>query len=217
MIDDDYSQRHVEVLEAALALIAERGVAGGSLRELARRLGMSQPSLYHYFTSKDELIEQLVSWAGSNMIRPPSFAAQLPEGLDEMPALMARIIFDLYERDARHINFVRFMFAVSLERPDLRPRLQLFFGEQVTMAIDMVMSRWVSRGELTVEEGRHLTFMVTRALGLAFIEQYVLSADPDRDELVRYARFVVEAAVHTIRARRPVVQPELPERDTDAT
>ncbi len=44
--------RREEILEAALELIAEHGVAGASLRMLAKELGMSQPSLYHYFPSK---------------------------------------------------------------------------------------------------------------------------------------------------------------------
>ena len=33
------SERHLEVLRAALQLFSERGYAGASLRELARRLG----------------------------------------------------------------------------------------------------------------------------------------------------------------------------------
>ena len=42
----ELGERHREVLRVAMHLFAERGYAGASLRELARRLGMQQPSLY---------------------------------------------------------------------------------------------------------------------------------------------------------------------------
>ncbi len=203
-LEPPFTGRHAEVLEAGLALIADRGIAGASLRELARRLGMSQPSLYHYFASKDELIEQIVQHAGANMMTPRAGAFTLPDSLEALPALIAHFVSDIYERDGRHIAFVRFMFAVSLERPDLRPHLGAFFGRQMTRAIDLLMAPWVARGELTAQDARHLSLMVSRAIGLAYIEQYVLTEAPDRQELAAYARFVVGAAVHTLRARRPI-------------
>ena len=52
--------KHLEVLRVAMRLIAERGYRGASLRELARRVGMQQPSLYHYFRSKEDLVEQIL-------------------------------------------------------------------------------------------------------------------------------------------------------------
>ncbi len=42
---------------------------GASLRRLAARLGMSQPSLYHYFTSKDELITAILDYSTRKMMR----------------------------------------------------------------------------------------------------------------------------------------------------
>jgi AcrR family transcriptional regulator len=41
-----------EILDAALEVMAEEGVAGLSLAEVARRVGMRPPSLYQYFPSK---------------------------------------------------------------------------------------------------------------------------------------------------------------------
>ncbi|MFP3913766.1 MAG: TetR/AcrR family transcriptional regulator [Actinomycetota bacterium] len=48
-----------QILEAAWDLAEERGVAGLSLRELARRVGMRAPSLYNYFGSKDDLFDAM--------------------------------------------------------------------------------------------------------------------------------------------------------------
>ncbi len=41
-----------EIVDAAWTLAREQGLAGLSLRELARQVGMRAPSLYSYFPSK---------------------------------------------------------------------------------------------------------------------------------------------------------------------
>ena len=43
------------VMQAALALFAERGYRGASLRDIAWRIGIKAPSLLHHFASKEQL------------------------------------------------------------------------------------------------------------------------------------------------------------------
>src|SRR3954465_8730409 len=76
--------RREEVLETALTLVSEHGVAGASLRKLAAELGMSQPSLYHYFPSKDALVSAVVEYCADKMLAsagdlpPPARREDLP-------------------------------------------------------------------------------------------------------------------------------------------
>ncbi|URM94498.1 TetR/AcrR family transcriptional regulator [Actinomadura madurae] len=56
------------LLDAARALVAEEGIEALSLAALARRVGLSRPSLYEYFRSKDDLVaavleQELPRWA----------------------------------------------------------------------------------------------------------------------------------------------------------
>jgi AcrR family transcriptional regulator len=48
-----------EVLDHAVAIMAEQGVAGLSIGEVARRMGIRPPSLYVYFPSKHALYDAL--------------------------------------------------------------------------------------------------------------------------------------------------------------
>ena len=52
-----------EILAAASHLFAERGVAGTTMAEIARRSGLQQPSLYYYFRSKGQLLDEIVGEA----------------------------------------------------------------------------------------------------------------------------------------------------------
>ncbi len=56
--------RSEQLLELADRLFAERGFAGASMDELARRAGVSKPVIYDHFGSKDQLFTTCVRRAG---------------------------------------------------------------------------------------------------------------------------------------------------------
>lgn len=51
--------RREQILEVALALFAEHGMASVSTRQIARAVGISQPSLYAHFPSADAIAAEL--------------------------------------------------------------------------------------------------------------------------------------------------------------
>jgi AcrR family transcriptional regulator len=51
-----YYKTKAIILQAAQEIIAEKGLAGLSLRELARRIDYSPSGLYEYFNSKDDIV-----------------------------------------------------------------------------------------------------------------------------------------------------------------
>jgi len=48
------------ILDAALALVSERGAAGTSMRRLAAACGLNVATIYHYFPSKADLLRALI-------------------------------------------------------------------------------------------------------------------------------------------------------------
>ena len=48
-------------MATALEVFAERGYDGTTMGEIARRVGMTQPGLLHHFTTKDELLLEVVA------------------------------------------------------------------------------------------------------------------------------------------------------------
>jgi AcrR family transcriptional regulator len=54
------SDLRAQVLEASVALIAEQGLGGLSMREVARRAGVSHQAPYHHFADKAAIVAALV-------------------------------------------------------------------------------------------------------------------------------------------------------------
>lgn len=53
-------QREIEILKVASDLMYERGFASFNMDELAEAVGVSKPTLYQHFASKDELLVRVV-------------------------------------------------------------------------------------------------------------------------------------------------------------
>ncbi|CAM5443593.1 TetR/AcrR family transcriptional regulator [Streptomyces avidinii] len=58
-----------DVLVAAMATIAERGLEGLTMAGLGREVGMSSGHLLYYFRSKDELLLQTLEWSEAELGR----------------------------------------------------------------------------------------------------------------------------------------------------
>ncbi|NBE53637.1 TetR/AcrR family transcriptional regulator [Streptomyces boluensis] len=52
------------ILDAARHEFGERGYAAASIRDIARRAGVSLSAMYHYYTGKQELLHALVNGSG---------------------------------------------------------------------------------------------------------------------------------------------------------
>jgi AcrR family transcriptional regulator len=101
------------ILQIALTLMAQRGVDGTSMRDLASAAGLNVASLYHYFPSKRDLLESVLIEQGFLPIRPVHIE---PEG--EAPAaepltlaqLLAEIMTSMFEVE----DFVRLMVGEAM-------------------------------------------------------------------------------------------------------
>lgn len=58
--DGEASDARGDIVRAAAALFAERGVQGVTMAEIAERAGLQQPSLYYYFRSKIDVLRHIL-------------------------------------------------------------------------------------------------------------------------------------------------------------
>lgn len=64
--------RKGEILDSALNVFAERGYDNGSMREIAKGVGVSEPALYRHFPGKEALFLALIR-AGAGRMRREAF------------------------------------------------------------------------------------------------------------------------------------------------
>jgi len=100
------NRRRQEILDAAAAVIAERGYLAASMKEIAERLSMGPGSLYHYFESKEAALAAICregsaeTQAGIEAIRDA--------GLPARDAIRAGIIKHLRHEKRDHVECFTF-------------------------------------------------------------------------------------------------------------
>lgn len=57
----DYGDRREAILDAAARLYGDSGVLGSSIADLAQACGMSKSLLYHYFSSKEDILFEIMA------------------------------------------------------------------------------------------------------------------------------------------------------------
>lgn len=61
MADKTAPARRTVILDNAARLFAQQGIGGTSVREISASVGMLSGSLYHHFTSKDEMVQEVLT------------------------------------------------------------------------------------------------------------------------------------------------------------
>jgi AcrR family transcriptional regulator len=200
--------RREEVLDAGLSLISELGVAGASLRKLAARLGMSQPSLYHYFDSKDALVQQIIEHCASRMLEA-AMHVEFPRGIDDIPRFARDAALSLWATD-QHPRFVRFLFVVAIESPEHRRSIQRVFEERLYPGFGFLADAY-GRDPEEREDLRLIVRTIAYAMGLALMEERALfGAEAPSAELLRFGDFVVRASERLLASRASAGSISLP-------
>jgi AcrR family transcriptional regulator len=100
------------ILQIALTLMAQHGVDGTSMRDLASAAGLNVASLYHYFPSKRELLEAVLVEHGflpihADRPEPHAYTGDINSPLAQ---LLADILLSMFEVE----DFVRLMVGEAI-------------------------------------------------------------------------------------------------------
>ena len=135
------------ILQIALTLMAQRGVDGTSMRDLASAAGLNVASLYHYFPSKRDLLESVLVEQGYLPIRPVHIG---PEG--EAPTepltlaqLLAEIMTSMFEVE----DFVRLMVGEAMRGEETARAV----GVDLFGAFEAAIEDWVKNNRRDLDEG----------------------------------------------------------------
>jgi AcrR family transcriptional regulator len=79
--------RRPQIVAAGLAVFSSSGFHGGSLRDIARRAGLSQAGLLHHFPTKEHLLRAVLGWRDDLARR--QLGEPAPDGLDFIRRLVA--------------------------------------------------------------------------------------------------------------------------------
>ena len=195
------------IVRGAISFFAEHGFEGQT-RELANRLGITQPLLYRYFPNKAALIERVYSEVFLNRWNP-QWQAWITDRSRPLPERLTCFYQD-YARLSLSQEWVRLFIYAGLKRLDIAKRyIEMVFQRVYTTVIGEI--RWAHGGPplatapMTDAELEHL-WMLHGSIVYLGIRRWIygqpIPQDHDRSVAIRVATYL-EGAAAAMRAGAP--------------
>lgn len=126
--------KHPDIVQAATALFAARGINGVSMRDIAQAAGVREAAIYRHFASKEELARQIfLSWYGWHCRQVSQIVTEAGTRREQLRDLIDQE-FSVAERYPEAFlyfcaNEMKFLSALPPEIPTVRKSLVAFIKE----------------------------------------------------------------------------------------
>jgi len=184
---------HEAIIDAAWSLVTEEGLAGLSLRDLARRAGITAPTVYAYFDSKNDIYDAMFGRAATQ------FAETMAEPFDsdDPREILKATAIRFSEFCTNSPAHYQLLFQRTI--PGFEPSPQSFTPAVHTLAL--LRDTLALNG---ITEARHLDLWTALITGL--VDQQV-SNDPGGDRWTRLIDETVDMFLAHCQPTRAVPKP----------
>jgi TetR/AcrR family transcriptional regulator len=164
------------ILREALDLFASKGYDATSVREICAAAGLTKPTLYHFFGSKEGLYRALVDASLDQFRADLAQVLGRPGTTEERLRRLARGYLETARREAQ---LMRLIFALLHARPSAAPPTDFArFSADVSAAVARVIDEGVAHGELAPGRTDLRVLVLLGSLGEA-LTGYLLFGHPD--------------------------------------
>src|SRR5262249_45023357 len=158
-------ERPGQILNAALAVFGERGLAAARLEDVAKRAGLSKGTIYLYFPNKEELFREMVRY---NVV---SAIEEREQQVSAAPGTASDVLTQYLRSYWKFIRSDQFAPLFRLIHAELQnfPDLARFYAEEVVARSHRLLSTIITRGMESGEFRRADPYVAARMLTAPFV------------------------------------------------
>ena len=157
-----------EILDAARSLLEQGGMAGLTMDGIAAAAGVAKGTIYLYFQNKEDLIHELLSQVGENIVAALESFINSPHPPEEKLRQVVTWLLRNLERE--RVLFPVFMHELWRERSEApaRERRFLDLDERINARLTDLFAAGIAQGRFVSANPRLLSFLLrglVRAVG----------------------------------------------------
>lgn len=174
-------QRVMQIFDAALDVFAHKGFHSATIADIAQKAGIAKGLLYHYYSSKEELLSHIVINGMNNLIE------KFDENHDGVltDAEMELFINDMFRKIVENRNYWKLYFSVMLQpnvfSKELIQKLEGIYEPMVSILIQYFRRKGYPNPEME--------FMMLHALSDGIIINYITNEnfplDAIKNEIIK--------------------------------
>ena len=170
------------ILHAAVRVFARKGFHTSRVGDIAEEAGVAHGLLYHYFRSKDEVLECIFRETWSDIIAAARMVEETDEPARERLAGIAKILLRAWRRDP---DLVRVVVREIVRSPELQKRMPEI--REAFTAVERIVARGQEDGEFRTDIDARLASFVFYGALEEILTGWVLGTLPEGDEQIAAA------------------------------
>src|SRR5262245_28710446 len=194
-------RRAAEIIEAAARVFAERGFHGATTQDIADVLGIRQASLYYYFPSKEDALEQVCTRGVEGFFEA---AAVIAAGPESAPKKVRKLIEAHLSPLLDKRDFVRVFQNERQHLPAESRRRIGRWSRAYERVIEEVVKAGIHNGEFRADLDARLVTLGILGMGNAVATWYGKEPAAGIEKIVQeYARLLLDGLTPRPTGRRP--------------
>jgi TetR/AcrR family fatty acid metabolism transcriptional regulator len=185
-----FAEKRRAILDAAVRVFARNGFHTSRVGDVAAEAGVAHGLLYHYFRSKEELLETIFRDTWRALLEALRDVEQSEDPAPEQLRKVAAIVLRTWRRDP---DLVRVLVREIARGPQLTREIDEI--GQAMHAIERIVARGQERGELRSDVDARLAAVILYGALDEILTGWVLGQLPDGDEDVATAERAVVAVI----------------------
>ena len=181
LFSEEEPGRKGEILDAAATIFAESGYTGGSMREIAKRVGVSEPALYRHFPSKEAIFLTMVR-LGAGRLRGEAMELIRGLGPRDLRTQLIALFVDRRQAIRRYSVLPRAVMPAVARNPAFLGEVRASLVEPVRAALTEKVAELDDALGLPADAGTTRDARVRALIALfvgSFVSSTVLGDEPD--------------------------------------
>lgn len=187
-------ERQAEIVQSALDLAAEKGLANVTTQDIATRIGIAQPTVFRHFPSRDAIFRAAMEFVAAGLFKALEgvFSADLPAD-QRLQRMLERQLAFISKR--RGVPRLLFSDRLHLEDPELKATVRRIlerYTERVAAILHEGKASGCFRSDLDEVETARLIAATFQGLVMRWsLSDFSYPLESERDALWRFVRGVL--------------------------
>jgi AcrR family transcriptional regulator len=198
----DHDQRRAELIKHVIAIVSREGLAGATMRSVARAAGFTSGVLSHYFTSKEEMVNFAFSAVAEQIYERIDHRLALVTGARDQLKIVMEELLPLSGRDEESIVTIIF-WASAIHDPSLRTQFKRQYS-QWRDYLKRILNDAARRGELPssppITTLIELLVAITDGLLVSWVMQPERMTRASRQTLIEFVLTAVGLSADTVKS-----------------
>ncbi|WP_257352030.1 TetR/AcrR family transcriptional regulator [Pseudalkalibacillus decolorationis] len=201
--EDKMTQKQKQILLAAVEVFAEKGYAGASTAEIAKRAEVAEGTIFRHYRTKKELLLSIVAPVMAKLVAPfliEDIRKILDKDFPSYETFLRALIINRMEFLRRHFSVVKIFMQEIPFHDELKENFRHYVIENVLTRFKQIVEHFQERGELIELPVMAIIRHTATSIGGLLIARFLIIPEEEWEE-DRVIEETVQMILYGIKAK----------------